>query len=280
MSSDLPANFSASISVWALLAIGLGLIGVAILTSVALAGHDHKRSVWGSLMKSLNLVWVVPVFAVLALLVHRLGPEFAGASPVPLLSETSQLAVATPAEPETTVPVSTADDSSLPEWARQPRTTEGDSTFVVVSSRQFATVEEVEADVRAEALQVLKAELGLTGDATAWKFPERAVDFRLRHEEEITRSVGDVDFRVYRVHRQLEISPETREAVVASWRDHTADRRLWALGGLVGFATLITAASSAYLRLDTRTRGHYRGRLKLATVSLIVAGGLVAASVV
>lgn len=263
-----------------LLALGLGLMGLAILTSVALAGHDKKLSVWGGLMKSLNVVWVVPVFAVLALLVHRLGPEFAGDSPVPVLSETSQLAVATPAEPEKTVPVSTTDDSSLPEWVRQPRIVDGDSTLVVVSSRQFATVEEAEADVRDQALKALKAELGLTGDTTAWKFPERAVDFRLRHEEEITRSVGDVEFRVYRVHRQLEISPETREAVVAAWRDHTVDRRLWALGGLVGFVTLITAASSAYLRLDTRTQGSYRGRLKLATVSLIVAVGLAVATVV
>ena len=48
--------------------------------------------------------------------------------------------------------------------------------------------------------------------------------------------------------------------------------RLEALGGVVALLTLTFATGAAYFRLDERTHGRYRGRLKLAAVAIIGAG--------
>ena len=58
------------------------------------------------------------------------------------------------------------------------------------------------------------------------------------------------------------------------WREQIVERRLWTLGSLLGVFTLILGATATYLRLDAATSGAYRLRLKLATVALIVAGGM------
>jgi hypothetical protein len=47
---------------------------------------------------------------------------------------------------------------------------------------------------------------------------------------------------------------------------------------LAALLTLTFAAGAAYFRLDERTQGRYRGRLKLAAVTVIAAGGAAAAT--
>jgi hypothetical protein len=102
---------------------------------------------------------------------------------------------------------------------------------------------------------------------------------RRTHVERIdrkTRSTG-TPFHVYRAHNQVELSPAVRNALFPLWKEQIVARRLSALGGLAGLLTLCFGTVAAYFRLDERTAGHYRRRLKLAAVSLVSAGGLAAA---
>jgi hypothetical protein len=99
------------------------------------------------------------------------------------------------------------------------------------------------------------------------------------HVEHVKIDAGSNSFPVVRVHAILDFSPRMLDELYSAWRAQIAERRLWTVGGLVGLATLLVASLAGYLRLDAATHGGYRRRLKLATVSLIVAGGLIAASV-
>lgn len=115
------------------------------------------------------------------------------------------------------------------------------------------------------------------GAQGSWQPPVELVQthaVKETHVERIQRSTGNNDFFVYRAYHQVELSPEVRAALFPSWRSHTVDGRLWILGGLLGFVVLMLGTAATYLRLDALTGGNYRRRLKLASVTFLLAGGL------
>jgi hypothetical protein len=85
---------------------------------------------------------------------------------------------------------------------------------------------------------------------------------------------------VQRAYYQIEISPEVYNNFRAEWTAGAVNERLKGLGAFGGFLTLLFATLAGYLRLDDRTKGAYRGRLRVAAVSLIIAAGVAAATVI
>jgi hypothetical protein len=172
-------------------------------------------------------------------------------------------------------PEATTDASGLPDWVSQPATKEGDRTLLVLASREHPTVADAEKELAAIAASRVRADFEQTHPANVdWTIPPDAVKFGLRFEEKIARQAGNVSFTMFKVHRQLELSGETRQAAFQAFRAEVVRQRLWALGMVLGMGVLIAAGSSVYLRLDARTNGQYRTRLKAATVAGLTAGGL------
>ncbi|MCH8830308.1 MAG: hypothetical protein IID45_12090, partial [Planctomycetes bacterium] len=80
----------------------------------------------------------------------------------------------------------------------------------------------------------------------------------------------EISNTAYQVFWKIDDSAEVQARV----REESAVPRIWLLGGFIALLTLIVVAVAAYLRLDARTNGRFRIRLKLATTALIVAGGM------
>ncbi len=169
--------------------------------------------------------------------------------------------------------------AQAPDWVHRPRFDDGKTIIAVIRSKQYQTVAECERDVIAKATQELMADFPkVFGIADTWTIPESFVSseaIRQRYVERLTRQTEKHTFDVRRMSALLEITPDLRRQVYEIWRGQAVERRLWHLGGLVGLATLILATIASYLRLDARTSGAYRGRLKLAAGLLITVGSLV-----
>ena len=292
----------------ALLAVGTGLY-------VLFADGRPRRPIHAAASLGFSLLWTLPVVLVLGYVVTgattSLRPHPApansmlprlpveppklddGASPTLDLSSEDDSKPATVAElvsesspetPDKVEPKDSADAASgLPAWTKQQPNEEGETRLVVLTSQQYATLDEAEQELLIKARSLLQEDfVNRSPDAGAWSIPEQLVRteaVRKSHVEPIARTSGVSAFRVFRVHWQMELSPTVRDALYPEWRSQVVDKRLWSLGSLFGLFTLVVATTAAYLRLDTRTSGSYRRRLKLAAVSLIVAGGITAASI-
>lgn len=185
---------------------------------------------------------------------------------------------------ESEVEVDGRDLSHLPEWARKPVVTVGERTLVVVSSREHPTLKEADDEARQFAAARIRKDFEkhhpTLREPFDWTVPESAVPFLLVYEEKVPHQAGNVNFTMFRVHRQFEVTDETRSEVFAAWRSGLRRHRLFGMGAVLGTLGLIVAASSLYLRLDAQSRGAWRGRLKAATATAILVGGVAAASVV
>jgi hypothetical protein len=197
----------------------------------------------------------------------------------PIQEQTRSQTSETPAEPKK----STTD--SLPDWVKDKELISDGKRLIVLTSQQYATPEEADVEIRhlayAQVDQDLRRTYRYQGSPT---IPQSSVEsaLRRRHVEQVTRrtGTGDNEFVVYRVYRQLELSPPLRDSLERLWRESNGERGLWRLGSLAAFVTLVFGTMFTYLRLDTRTGSAYRGRLRLAAVCLIAAGGVVAMSLI
>ncbi len=167
-----------------------------------------------------------------------------------------------------------------PSWTTTPVSTVGDSQRVVVASGFYATEEEARAEAARKALEALKEDFERErNQAGPWSIPAeflREHALRRSYVEAVPHDFGPVKAMRYRAFFQVELSPRVRDRLQPIWREQIVSRRLRAIGLLLGFVTLMLATGAAYFRLDELTQGAYRGRLKLAAVSLTLAGGLVA----
>ena len=188
-----------------------------------------------------------------------------------------------------------ADDSEseLPEWIKTPRMVDGDTTLVVLSGKPDLSPQAAKQRVRKLAAAKLKEFFHLTypNVGVEWSVPMNLVETAAIRQEFIEKrlhDLGPINGEMHRVHLQLELSPKVRSKLHTIWkesvdefnvaqRETLVERRLWILGGLFGLVTLMLGTASAFLRLDASTDGAYRGRLKLAAVSLVAAGGVIVA---
>jgi hypothetical protein len=290
--------------------VGLGLAAQAYFRS------KSARFSWGNLAANLGgLAWLLPVAAVFALYGFWMRPNLFNfpdtwsvryrnaniVSPVAVVerrwsaSPNASLGANVAAEASSALTAEaerrsslTAEfvesGTSLPEWVHAKDLTVDNARFVVVTGDIGSTIEEAATGARGAAVELVRDDFAASVPQVAgWEPPAStiaAAAIRRTFVEEIDRKTlsSGVPFRVYRAYDQVELSPRVRSRVFPFWKAEIVSRRIWALGGLAGLLTLTFATLATYFRLDARTSGLHRRRLKLATVCVIAAGGFAAAT--
>jgi len=179
--------------------------------------------------------------------------------------EASRPSPAVPAEP---VAVATT-----PEWVEAGTVREGDRTFVVVSGQQFADAAAAWQDAIGRAAQVVYQDfVSAFRPSGQWLFTPNdaeAVAIRDSFTEEIRRTAGENEFTVYRTYLKVELSPAVRQAIEPIWRGQVSTSRSVITGSLLALLTVVCAVLAGYFRLDDRTAGRYRWRLRFGSVAAV-----------
>jgi len=167
-----------------------------------------------------------------------------------------------------------------PDWARKGPVPDDKGILVSLSSQRFATLDEAQQQVTRLAVGYVKNFYASEHPARGeWNVPVSVID-----QYAVNTIVGqqiEKDFgKMYLVHLRLNLNDRLRGSLQETWRGQIVTQRLWMLGGGVGLMTLLLGTTAGYFRLDNLTGGKYRGRLKLAAVSLVSAAGLVAGAAV
>jgi hypothetical protein len=258
----------------AMLLVGAGLLavfGVALAGQALFRGNTARPSIRGVAQNVGSAAWLLPIAAVFGLYVLWMRPS-----------------LTTPDETApVTVPVAQVDksdavgtDSKLPDWAKATDHSIGDTQLAVVTGKFGATIDEAVAAGRAATFERLRADFSAAyPQAASWE-PPASITGDAIHRTFVQRldnktSTG-TPYTVYQAYEQVELSPAVRKKILPQWRNQIVEKRIWALGGLAGLLTLTFGTLAAYFRLDQRTAGLYRRRLKLAAVSVIAAGGMAA----
>lgn len=277
---------SLSVSETAIWAVGIAaglllLFAIGVVFQVMLISREKKLSVKSTLAHIGNAFWALPVLAVLAFFAFRVvsaGQALEG-------TRAGKRSVAIDAE------TTDADDKSVELTFHPTDKAAGWTEYTPVRGGPDGELQSIILAARgAHAADAERKLAKQTRDLLAKEFPREFgnLDFgRLdavmlkRHivkqteEQRGVETVGNYRNDASKVYWQLDLASknraELREAVVAP--------RLWVLGGAFGLIAVVLAAVAGYFRLDARTEGRYRFRLKLATMSLIVGVGLVVTAV-
>ena len=278
----------------------LGAFGAGLATHAYLRGKSTRFS-WANLAARVGgLAWLLPVAAVFALYGFWMQPSLYNlgdptpTTPVTFERMRPQRPLDRPVAGRTYLPAPNPErisqtsavptGTSLPEWVQDKEFISGNMRLAVVTGEIGATTDEAIANARKAAVDLVRVDFAATFPQVAgWRPPASVVAnaaIRQTFVEEVDRKTvsSGTPFRVYRGYSQVELSPSVRNQIYPLWKTEVVDRRIWALGGLAGLLTLTFATLSAYFRLDARTAGLYRRRLKLAAVSVVSAGGLAAAT--
>jgi hypothetical protein len=150
-----------------------------------------------------------------------------------------------------------------------------------IQSRPWPTPAEAVRDAEQRALRTLDAAYRPDYPFSEWQPPRWILEHAIASQsvEQREHQTDTAAFQMHVARLTLELSPAVRNAYAEYWRERIAGVRLVVLGGLVALAIVIVTVAAAYFRLDLSTGGKYRAGLKLAAVSLIVAGALVLAQI-
>ncbi len=157
-----------------------------------------------------------------------------------------------------------------PTWVDQTRVIDGDCTRIVLTSQQYATKEEAEQELRVAAVKLVEQDLQRiqTGSFRPQSWRPSADDViahavQHRYEETAERDFGSFSHPMTRVSWQVELSPRVRTEFAPAWRRELISFRIMWVAGVASIFAMLASASLMYFRLDTRTQGQSRGRLKL-----------------
>lgn len=136
--------------------------------------------------------------------------------------------------------------AELPEWRKNPpqEGVSGQSKYVL-TSQQFATVDEAEAELFQSVTTDIQSGFGELWPQTRGWIPSRS-DIESsgliteKVVETIPLKVGEFETPVYRASWLVEFRPAVHEALQARWRPLEAERRShWLLAGLAGITGLM-----------------------------------------
>lgn len=257
------------------------LIGASVYFA-AQGGTLQWRAV-GS--KLLSILWVIPAVLIAAVPMLMIAGRIAGHS-IQSLPSTTAYAVPDYVEGDDYGADSTS-SKDLPDWINAPQQQTGNSRTVVVSSGYSPAIDATSGETK-RALAAAQAELDTkSAEKIREYFSEtyplqgylpipRELVISATNDTYLMEKEVDGGGKVFRRFAQLELTPILNQRLLPSWQKLTVQHRLWALCTGLGILTLITGTMATYLRLDRMTAGAYRGRLKLASLSIIAAGSLVA----
>jgi hypothetical protein len=181
---------------------------------------------------------------------------------------------------------STVDESPSappPDWVRAGVQQRGKATEFVCSSRQYATVEEADAEARAAVREYLQAELHReTPEGPFRRRTTADLDgfvssvIRDRYVESVQRDFGSLFATMYRVWLRAEITPEIRQRL---WEAQTAslqEGRLIVAGSLLGGLLCIPLGIVTYGPLNRWSQRRYsrmwQGAVAAGVLSLWAVG--------
>ncbi len=271
--------FETSVPGITVVAVLLGLVGLAVALNSYVRSTDFSLDPVRLLRQSLSLLWLVPVVLAFGLVGSRFATTNT-ASP-----ELTPMSTGIRGSDESLAPIShvpgPAGEPIEPAWIHSGVVDLPDRTLVVVHGRQFATVAEAEEDALAQSVALIRDEVVRIdrrfGSTPVPAEVVRDAAVRLQYVEPIVRTTENAEFTVYRVHQQVELSHGVFREITPALSRAVAAGRLWTLGTVAGFLTLSFAVLAGYLRLDELADGRHRGRLRFAAASMFTAFGLIAA---
>lgn len=187
---------------------------------------------------------------------------------------------------QTSEPVATDDRTGadeeqppLPEWIHHGSRRDSETIVWVCSSKQFATVEEAEADVlailRASVLEEIhKLQPAYTmrrrSELVSEEFLQSLV--KNRHVQTFQRDFGTFFATMYRVWLQAELTPQTRQTLQTSYTHAIQEGRLIVLSTMLVGLLCVPLGIVTYGNI-CRWAGISSSRLLQALVSFLVIGG-------
>ncbi|GAB4156038.1 MAG: hypothetical protein Tsb009_32900 [Planctomycetaceae bacterium] len=290
-----PPNSAIMMTVWGMIIVGfLLMFSAGVVCYVLLKNRNAKITRWsflgflGSLLAAVLIMGVFAAFAYLAIQKVEHSPQ-KNAPMKPVAIHRTQNGPEPDFHPLKPVPdwAASAKQRDNPEEKSSSSNRKNSSTHVFMV--RGATVKDAEKKliekIRRELLERAKSgtksqrklySLASTADSSEIEKHLVRRRFEQPGEEriEVSQTVDskkELKNRVYRVFWEVDDSPEA----CLPFKEAAVTPRLWLLGGFIGLFTLLSGGISMYLRLDSKTNGQFRTRLKLATLSLILAGSVV-----
>jgi hypothetical protein len=252
----------------------LTLIGLGTVVFVILRTRNLKLRPASALGALLAALWLVPAIAATAYVVRQAVPHFDPAvADVRAYDDTRTIAMRDVRLED--------DDIALRDQVTRPVSVRLGG-LIELKSLPWPSPEEAVDDARQQALRVIDAAFRPAYPyELAWQAPSQILEKAVAGQsvERTRHRTEKAAFEMHVAHLTLDLSPAVRNAYAEAWHARIADIRMVVLGGLIGLATVIVIAAAAYFRLDLTTHGTYRRRLKIAAVSLIVAGALAVAQI-
>ncbi|MDZ4684054.1 MAG: hypothetical protein SH850_03130 [Planctomycetaceae bacterium] len=207
-------------------------------------------------------------------------------APAPVAAFTPAVAPV-PAEPPTAdrTTVDPTSPAGPPAWIKSGAQTVGESQFLVISSKQYATRAEAENDAGRQVMALLREDLRKYTSQT-WVRPNEVIGLpeslglavRDTYVETASRDFGSFFAPMHRVWYRVELSPAVREPALMRWRAALATSRMATAGG--GFLALLCVplAVVGFGCCNRWTHGKARTPLAFgmtaAVLAVWVAGGL------
>ncbi|WP_166823801.1 hypothetical protein [Thalassoroseus pseudoceratinae] len=257
----------------------LCLLGLTSVLTVMLKERSFRLPSFR--MSASTFLWLSPVLALLAVLGTRLFPFFAPTT----AAERPDAATQLPWEEDPVWhvhPVETWGPIEELELAHvQKRTEDGRVSWrLVLESEQHTTTEDARNELKETVVALVSTDLQRV-------YPEIVnpviSEHDIRKECVLNETLMTTEhelpdsgrtFETKQLRWVVELNPEIRKHIRSTWEKELVSARAGLVAGTFGFVTFLFGLLATYLRVDSRTNGNYRGRLKLGLLSLAIAGGL------
>ncbi len=175
----------------------------------------------------------------------------------PLLAEAEEEQIP-PVSAESTSPAAGHEDRTIsaapPEWTLAGEVRHGDVRQIVLSSKQFSTLDEARNDIAATARNLLAKDFENvyhTPAETLRQLPLKTltdVAVKQEHVETVERDFGSFFAPMHRVWWQVEVSPDVRTNLHPVWKAAVQEQRTITVAGTLAAATVAFAGLSLLTR--------------------------------
>lgn len=227
------------------------------------------------------ILWLSPIVAILMVLGTRLFPFFVATNQTDHQEPATRLpwednSVWTVHTVESWSPVEDMDIAEV-----QKRHEGGQVTWrVALESEQHTSPADARDELTQTVLALVTTDLQqVHPEISNPTIPESLIRERSVLNETLTNTTHELPdsgrtFETTQIRWVVELNSEVRDQIRESWEQEVVTVRAGLVAGGVGFLTFLFGLLATYLRVDHRTNGEYRGRLKLGLLSLAIAGGL------
>lgn len=169
-------------------------------------------------------------------------------------------------------PAESAEATGLPEWVDRPGERQGTVYREAVKSGLFVTSAECEQAIEPKLRSAINEYIDeyLMPGAAAKVTIDDALLNRLRKETYLQTVQSATVGPMRQLHVLLEFDDQARSELTRRWHQTMVNTRLVRLALICGTVLGLLAVATAYLKLDLRTAGQVRGRLKLGAAAAIL----------